>query len=123
MKTKKNNPEYLEKNLNDWYKLKAEEVFAEVLEKCKTLHKEFPIRNSQLVIRSLKMRWGSCTTSGKIILNTELIKAPKGSIEYVIIHELCHLIHHNHNKEFYDLQNRLSPNWEKWKEKLEHSLS
>lgn len=123
MKTKKNNPEYLEKNLNDWYKLKAEEVFVEVLEKCKTLHKEFPIRNSQLVIRSLKMRWGSCTTSGKIILNTELIKAPKGSIEYVIIHELCHLIHHNHNKEFYDLQNRLSPNWEKWKEKLEHSLS
>ena len=57
------------------------------------------------------------------MLNTELIKAPKGSVEYVITHELCHLIHHNHNKDFYNLQNRILPDWEKWKEKLEQTLS
>jgi predicted metal-dependent hydrolase len=64
----------------------------------------------------MQKRWGSCTKSGKVILNTELIKARKGSIEYVVIHELCNLINYNHNKDFYDLQNRLSPNMEKWKE-------
>jgi len=43
----------------------------------------------------------------KIILNPEIIKAPVKCIDYVIIHELCHLIHHNHGKEFYTLQNRI----------------
>ena len=64
-------------------------------------------------------RWGSCTPSGKIILNPELIKANRKCIEYVIIHELCHLIHHNHNTNFFKLQTKEMPDWEKWKIKLE----
>lgn len=68
-------------------------------------------------------RWGSCTPKGKVILNPELIKAPKGIIEYVIIHELCHLIHHNHTKSLYDLQEKIMPDWKKWKERLETSLT
>nr|WP_225587178.1 M48 family metallopeptidase [Algoriphagus sp. Y33] len=52
--------------------------------------------------------WVSCT--------------PKGSIEYVIIYELCHLIHHNHTRAFYALQETIMPDWKKWKERLEHSL-
>lgn len=123
MKTKKNNPEYLEKKLNDWYKEKAKIYFEEILINSLEKFNKYKIDKPVLDIRIMQKRWGSCTKSGKIILNTELIKAPKGSIEYVVIHELCHLVHYNHNKDFYDLQNRLSPNWEKWKEKLEHALS
>ena len=123
MKTKKTNPEYLEKKLNEWYKEKAIYHFEELLNSSLEKFIKYKIEKPVLDIRLMQKRWGSCTTSGKIILNTELIKAPKGSIEYVVIHELCHLIHYNHNKDFYDLQNRLSPNWEKWKEKLEHALS
>jgi len=123
MKTKKTNPEYLEKKLNEWYKEKAILYFEELLNSSLEKFNKYKIEKPVLDIRLMQKRWGSCTKSGKIILNTELIKAPKGSIEYVVIHELCHLVHHNHNKEFYDLQNRLSPNWEKWKEKLEHALS
>ena len=123
MKTKKVNPEYLEKKLNEWYKEKAIFHFEELLDSSLEKFNKYKIEKPILDIRLMQKRWGSCTKSGKIILNTELIKAPKGSIEYVVIHELCHLVHHNHNKEFYDLQNRLSPNWEKWKEKLEHALS
>ena len=55
-----------------------------------------------IVLREMPTRWGSCTQ--RIILNSELIKGPKGCIEYVIIHEPCHLIHHNHIKNFIDLQ-------------------
>jgi predicted metal-dependent hydrolase len=123
MKTKKTNPEYLEKKLNEWYKKKAIFHFEEVLDSSIKKFNKYKIEKPTLDIRLMQKRWGSCTKSGKIILNTELIKAPKGSIEYVVIHELCHLVHHNHNREFYDLQNILSPDWEKWKEKLEHSLS
>ena len=123
IKAKKTNPEYLEKRLNEWYKEKAILHFEELLNSSLEKFNKFKIEKPILEVRLMQKRWGSCTKSGKIILNTELIKAPKGSIEYVIIHELCHLIYHNHNKDFYNLQNRLSPDWEKWKEKLEQTLS
>jgi hypothetical protein len=67
----------------------------------------------------MSIRSGNCTPVGKIILNTELIKAPKSCIEFVIVHELCHLVHHNHGLDFIDLQNREMPDWEKWKKYLE----
>ena len=51
-----------------------------------------------------------------------LVKAPKGCIEYVIIHELCHLIHHDHTQKFIDLQTKEMQDWEKWKMKLEKLL-
>jgi predicted metal-dependent hydrolase len=75
------------------------------------------------LLREMPTRWGSCTPNGKIILNPELIKAPKGCIEYVIIHELCHLIHHDHTRKFIDLQTREMQDWEKWKMKLEKLLA
>lgn len=67
-------------------------------------------------------RWGSCTNSRKIILNTELIKAPRPCIEYVITHELCHLVHREHNKLFLELLYNEMPDWQKWKNKLEQIL-
>ncbi|WP_353849848.1 M48 family metallopeptidase [Hydrotalea sp.] len=78
---------------------------------------------STIVLRDMPTRWGSCTPKGKIILNPELIKAPKGCIEYVIIHELCHLIHHDHTQKFIDLQTKEMKDWEKWKMKLEKLLA
>lgn len=123
IKTKKSNPEYLEKKLNEWYKKKAILHFDEILNSSLLKFNKYKLEKPVIDIRLMQKRWGSCTKSGKIILNTELIKAPKGSIEYVVIHELCHLVHYNHNKAFYDLQNSLSPDWGKWKEKLELALS
>jgi len=57
------------------------------------------------------------------MLNPELIKAPKGCIEYVIIHELCHLVHYDHTHKFIDLQTKEMHDWRKWKEKLETILA
>lgn len=109
--------------LNKWYREKAFVHFEEVLNKVFPLFKKHKITKPELQIRSMEKRWGSCTPNGKVILNPELIKAPKGSIEYVIVHELCHLVHHNHTKAFYDLQEFMMPDWKKWKEKLELSLA
>ena len=109
--------------VNDWYlqnaKKKLRAIALELIEEFKK-HKVEP---NSIVLREMPTRWGSCTSKGKIILNPELIKAPKGCIEYVIIHELCHLIHHDHTQKFLDLQTREMPNWEKWKMKLEKLLA
>lgn len=111
-----------EKVLLDWYKQKADKQFAILLEKSLKLFLRYSIETPKIEIRQMTKRWGSCTPKGKVILNLELIKAPKGCIEYVIIHELCHLIHHNHSRAFYHLQDSLMPDWNKWKERLERTL-
>jgi predicted metal-dependent hydrolase len=67
----------------------------------------------------MKKRWGSCTKAGVITFNTELVKAPTYCIEYVIMHELCHLKHPHHGKEFYDLLTQCTPDWVRRKERLE----
>jgi predicted metal-dependent hydrolase len=112
--------------LEKWYLEKAKEKIKPLAEK---LFLEFSSRHNmssrsfKFSLRAMPMRWGSCTAKGSIILNPELIKAPKSCIEYVIIHELCHLIHHNHNQKFIDLQTREMKDWEKWKMKLEMLLA
>lgn len=112
----------VEKVLGDWYRYRATIYFNDILLSLFSLFKKYDINCPRLQILAMPTRWGSCTANGKIILNPELIKAPKGSIEYVIVHELCHLVHHNHTEAFYDLQERVMPEWRKWKDVLERTL-
>lgn len=116
-------PEALKQQLNKWYKQRAIIVFNELLEEALPKFNRYKVKVSSLSIRHMRKRWGSCTPAGKIMLNTELIKAPKGCIEYVIVHELAHLVHHNHTKAFQSLLSRILPDWQKWKERLERSLA
>jgi len=108
--------------LMTWYRHRAKEKFAEIAEPWIQRFEKYGVQPDSMHIQKMPTRWGSCTTKGKIILNPELIKAPKACIEYVIIHELCHLIHKHHTKAFFQLQSRLMPDWEKWKDKLETIL-
>jgi len=73
----------------------------------------------KLSIREMKKRWGSFLNQGKIFLNPKLIHLSKDCIDYVIVHELCHMKYKNHNKRFYDFLDQKFPKWEKVKEKLE----
>jgi predicted metal-dependent hydrolase len=109
--------------LNKWYRERAKLKFAEIAEPFIQRFKKYDVEPKGIYIQEMPKRWGSCTPKGKIILNPELIKAPKGCIEYVIIHELCHLIHPNHSNRFIELQTKEMPDWEKWKNKLEVLLS
>jgi predicted metal-dependent hydrolase len=72
----------------------------------------------ELWVRPMKNRWGSCTASGRILLNLKLIQVPKDLIDYVILHELCHLKEHNHSSRFYELLNRVLPAWREARRKL-----
>jgi len=109
--------------VEDWYLQNAKKKFHVIAMELIDKFKKYKVEPSSIVIRDMPTRWGSCTAKGKIILNPELIKAPKGCIEYVIIHELCHLIHHDHTQKFLDLQTKEMPYWEKWKIKLEKLLA
>lgn len=112
------------KNLIDnWYLEKARTKFDEIATPLIERFKKYKVEPSSIVLRNMPTRWGSCTPKGKIILNPELIKAPKGCIEYVIIHELCHLVHRNHTQKFIELQTKEMKDWEKWKMKLENLLA
>ena len=57
----------------------------------------------------MRSRRGSCTAQGKITLNLKLVMVPRQMIDYVIVHELCHLVEHNHGKGFYELLSRVLP--------------
>ncbi len=109
--------------VNEWYLQNAKTKFNSIAKTLIENFKKHKVEPTSIVLREMPTRWGSCTAKGKIILNPELIKAPKGCIEYVIIHELCHLIHHDHTQKFIDLQNKEMPDWEKWKMKLENLLA
>ena len=109
--------------VSEWYlknaKAKIRKIALPLIER----FKRHNVEPTEIVFRDMATRWGSCTAKGKIILNPELIKAPKGCIEYVIVHELCHLIHYDHTQKFIDLQAREMPDWEKWKSRLEKLLA
>jgi predicted metal-dependent hydrolase len=109
--------------LNNWYLQHARTKFHTIALPLIDKFKKYEVVPSSIVLREMPTRWGSCTPKGKIILNPELIKAPKACIEYVIIHELCHLIHHDHTQKFIDLQTKEMKDWEKWKIKLEKLLA
>ena len=109
--------------VNEWYLQNARAKFHSIAQPLIDKFKKHKVEPGSIVLREMPTRWGSCTAKGKIILNPELIKAPKGCIEYVIIHELCHLIHHDHTQKFIDLQTKEMKDWEKWKTKLEKLLA
>ena len=104
----------------EWYHEKATLYFFTILQKFNKIVKQ-DIKSVK--IRQMKTRWGSCNPYKSYInLNIELIKKPKACIEYVIFHELVHLVHPSHSKQFYDYLFLYMNDWEKRKKILEHSL-
>jgi len=107
--------------LSQWYAQRAERIFNERLKECFAVfdYDECP----RLVIRKLHKRWGSyLPRTNRIHLNPNLIQASKAQIDYVIIHELCHVTHNNHSREFYDLLTLKLPKWQDVKAEMELKL-
>ncbi len=115
-------PEAGKKLLNQWYSEKAQQQFAASLDRCWTKFSSLSIGKPEMSIKRMQKRWGSLSGKGTLTLNTDLIKAPKECIDYVVTHELCHLKYHDHSTEFYQLLDSVVPGWEKIKHKLELSL-
>lgn len=116
----KQNPDHVKQQLEQWYRTKAEDKFTSRLSVCLDSVKKYDIEKpNELKVYQMDKRWGSYTASGNILLNPDLVKHPVYCIDYVIIHELCHTKHPNHDKEFYGLLNQVLPDWQRRKHKLE----
>ena len=106
------------RRLNAWYDDRATEYlstkFSEISGRL-TWTKACP----PLKLMRMKTQWGSCSPEGAIYLNPALIRAPRHCIEYVIVHELCHLIEHNHSKRFFELLTKNMRDWEGAKQELD----
>lgn len=107
--------------LRKWYLDRAKTIFPEVLETCFISFERKEFDRPPILIREMRSRWGSLSQGGRMMLNTNLIQASKPCIEYVITHELCHLIHRDHNAQFFTLLRRVMPDWEERKRRLEQT--
>ena len=123
VKTLNSDATHIKKLLQQWYIVRATILFNKLFEEQFCLFKKFTLEKPILQIKKMEKRWGSCTPQQKIILNPELIKAPVVCINYVILHELCHLVHHNHSKAFYRLLENFMPDWQKYKQLLETKMA
>lgn len=107
---------YKQKLMDNWYKLQAYEYFGIIINKYqgiigKQVHK--------LTVRKMTSRWGSCNPKlASINLNLDLIKQSPAVIEYVIMHELTHLTHYYHDKNFYNYLTNYMPDWKHRRQKL-----
>lgn len=103
----------------EWYNEKATLYFFNILQEFNKIVKQ-DIKSVK--IRQMKTRWGSCNPYKSYInLNIELIKKPRACIEYVVFHELVHLLYPDHSKKFYDYLTLYMPDWQKQKEILERA--
>lgn len=106
------------RRLNIWYRERADAYFRKRLGE---LAGRTPWVENLPAIKLVKMhrQWGSCSPSGSINLNPDLIRAPRECVDYVLLHELCHIREHNHSKKFYALLDEVQPDWRPIKARLD----
>lgn len=109
-------PEQRQILLQEWYRNQLKEVSLKMIKKWE---KKMNVKVEDLKIRKMKTRWGSCNQeSKKIHLNLELAKKPLHCLEYIIVHEMVHLLERKHGERFVACMNKFLPNWRSCKEGL-----
>ncbi|MEL6611219.1 MAG: SprT family zinc-dependent metalloprotease, partial [Bacteroidota bacterium] len=117
--TKPDKPTHTRALLARWFRTKAEVRLRErFVLGCERMAK-YGVEPPPLQVRRMERRWGSCTASGRVLLNPRLIHTPTACIDYVVLHELCHFRHPHHGPAFYALLERVMPDWKGRKERLE----
>jgi len=109
--------------IDEWYRKEAKTAFLAALDRMFEIMEDKLAMKPSLEFKIMKKRWGSCLRAKNTIsLNLELIKAPAYCIDYVVLHELLHFIHRNHNSDFYELLTVLMPDWKHRKDILDQEV-
>jgi len=110
------------RQLSRWYRQQAEAHFKD---RCGIFAERIGRQARSVGVKGYKSRWGSCHIDGRVYFNWRLIMAPAQVIDYVVVHELCHLIHHNHSKAYWQLVEEIMPEFRSpkaWLKLHGHSL-
>lgn len=102
-------PHMVRNALVRWYKRQAEQNLPEKVARFAPI---VGVESAGVGIKSFKSRWGSCTSKGKIEFSWRIMTAPNSLVNYVVIHELCHIAQPNHSKDFWTLVSRFVPDYE-----------
>jgi predicted metal-dependent hydrolase len=95
--------------IDEWYRAELKKIVPSLIAKWE---KEIGVQSSDYGIKKMRTKWGSCNTEAKRIwLNLELAKKPKICLEYIIVHELVHLLERSHNQRFVNLMDEFMPKW------------
>ena len=119
---KDNNPLIIKALLEDWFKYVARDKLTVKFREILVKYRNYGFSPSGFTVRTMKKRWGSCSSRDKIAISYDLIRLDDKYSEYVIIHELCHLKHHNHSAGFYRLLSEVYPEWKDVREGLKKYL-
>ncbi len=105
--------------IEDWYRIQLRKVVPSFISKWELL---MGVKVERFFIQKMKTKWGSCNPRSKSIrLNTELAKKPQEYLEYIIVHEMTHLLEPTHNHRFTALLNQFLPKWNFYREELNRS--
>lgn len=92
--------------------------------KVESLAQKYDFDYNEVYCKNLKSRWGSCSIRNNINLNIQLMRLPEELIDYVVLHELCHTVHKNHSKRFWNKLDSVLPNAKSIDRKLrDHSIN
>ena len=104
-----------------WYRSRAVAMLPRYLEQAQSQHPQLRMGVHEVRVRRMRRRWGSCSPQGIITLNPELMQASPACIEYVIVHELCHLRELSHGHRFHRLMSEVMPDWQSRRDRLNGS--
>ncbi len=107
--------EKLLRQIKSWYKKAAKEVLAA---RINVIARQVNLMPSEIKIGDSRGRWGSCNSKGVIVINFRVLMLPPAIIDYVLVHELCHLKEMNHSKNFWNLVGSIYPTYEKAKKAI-----
>jgi len=109
--------------IDAWYRKQALEIVKERAAACHRLMRDQGFPLPPITVRSMKTRWGSYSyRTGRITLNLQLIKTPQACLDYVIIHELCHIKVRHHGPDFWKLVSRYVPDYLEIRNRLKNFL-
>lgn len=116
-------PQRVRSLLDGWYQDKARRRLAERFEVCWQAFPKTGLKRPTMRLRRMRTHWGSLSAGGTLSLRPDLVRAPRECIDYVIMHELCHLVEPDHGPGFRRLLERVLPDWERRKHRLELTLA
>ena len=110
--SKENSQEYIDSYFDSWLRNVTYELTNQYVDKYLIDLKKYNIQKPDIAIRTMSSRWGSCIPSkNKITINKKLVYSPFECLEYVVLHELAHLVEANHSKKFYNIIENVMPDW------------